>query len=125
MQIGVICAAKGMLPGPADERELAGRLGLAASHGISCRLLPSGAVSGPPDARMAWRAAADVGRWDGTAPGVRQGCRAALDDAVASAVVVPGGSGFTGQAAVAGRLLVVPGGGEAGPPPVDLDQAGF
>ena len=53
MQIRVICAAKGMLPGPADERELAGRLGLAASHVISCRSLPPGAVSGPPDARMA------------------------------------------------------------------------
>jgi hypothetical protein len=35
MQIGVICAEKGILPGPADERGSAGRLDSAASNGFS------------------------------------------------------------------------------------------
>jgi hypothetical protein len=36
-----------------------------------------------------------------------------------------GGSGFAGQAAVAGCRRLVPRGGPAGPPLVDLDQAGL
>jgi hypothetical protein len=47
MQIGVICAAKGTLPGPADEREPAGWLDLAASNGfIRRRSLPPGWPAG-------------------------------------------------------------------------------
>ena len=44
---------------------------------------------------------------------------------VASSAAVASGSGFAGQTAVASCLPVVPGGGHAGPPLVDLDQAGF
>ena len=44
---------------------------------------------------------------------------------VASSVAVAGGSGLAGKTAVASCLPVVPGGGHAGPPLVDLDQAGF
>src|SRR5207247_585063 len=62
----------------------------------------------------------------------RSGCSALLKEWVgllaevaSPPVVVPGGSGFAGQTAVAGCLLVAAGGGQAGPPSVDLDQAGF
>jgi hypothetical protein len=44
---------------------------------------------------------------------------------VAASAAVAGGSGFTGKTAVASCLPVVPGGGHAGPPLVDLDKAGF
>src|SRR5690348_16997960 len=45
--------------------------------------------------------------------------------AVAAEASLLAGSGFTGKAAIAPCLLVVPGGGHAGAPLVDLDQAGF
>jgi hypothetical protein len=58
MQIGVICTAKGTLPGPADQRESAGCLDLAASSGfIPRRSQPDGPAGGSRCQQVEWDSA--------------------------------------------------------------------
>src|SRR6266702_2874219 len=80
----------------------------------------------PADLRRCWLdAGQDLARADLDVRRCSRNGPALLAEVASPPVVVPGGSGFAGQTAVAGCLLVVPGGGQAGPPSVDLDQAGF